>query len=283
MIVFYKKIDKRIMIAIIAIFCTLIITTLISCADNTKIKIDSLKGPTSIGLSKLIKDGNYTTNIVAQPDAVVSELMSGKTDIALIPANLAINIYNKSHNIKCININTLGALHVLGQNDTSIEERKIYMTGKGSIPELVAKSYFKNADIEFKSEATEVISFISKDPEAIGIVNEPQATLALYKNPKLKKIKNLSESVVTGLTVIRSDKISNVDQFLKDHKASVDAVKNNPKLAIETGLFDNIDHMEEAVNNCNICFISGKEMQETLNTFCNKIGIQAPDDDFYYE
>lgn len=267
-------------IKIALVAAILIVATLCACSQSEKTKIDSLKGPTSIGLSQIIKEGNYETNIVAQPDAVVSDLASGKIDIALIPSNLAINLYNKSHNIKCIDINTLGALSALSQNATNLDGRKIYMTGKGAIPELVMKDY---DNIEFKSEASEVISYISKDPEAIGIVNEPQATLALYKNPNLKRIKNLSEGIVTGVTVIRTDKLNKAEQFLKDHKMSVEAVKNNPNLAIETGIFENTEHINEAIANCNICFIIGKEMKDTLNAFCDKIGIEKPDNDFYYE
>ncbi|MDO5329622.1 MAG: hypothetical protein Q4E88_06000 [Coriobacteriia bacterium] len=272
---------KKILTAVIVIALAVVF---LGCSNKNKIKITSLKGPTSVGISEIIADKNYETNIVAQADVAVSDLVSGKTDIALIPSNLALNIYNKNKSIKVIDINTLGVLCAVSQNATSLEGHKIYMTGKGTIPEILVRKCTDNTDIEFKNEAAEVVSFISKDPDAVGIINEPQATIAVNKNPKLKKFSSPLEDTITGVTVVNKDfQKDKIDQFIKDHRESVAAVQDNPRLAIESGIFENTDFIEEAIKNCNICCITGSEMKDKLSNFYTKIDMQAPDDDFYYE
>lgn len=176
---------------------------------DRKIKVDSLKGPTSVGIAKIIKEKSdtYDFKIVAQADAIVSDIASGNVDISLLPANVASTVYNKTHGqIKVIDINTLGVLHCVSQDAniksiTDLKGKTVYMTGKGTIPQctmdiLLKANNMSEADLklEFKNEASEIISLIGKDPGAVGVINEPQATIALNKNPKLAKVIDLTDA-----------------------------------------------------------------------------------------
>ncbi|MFQ9702739.1 MAG: hypothetical protein ACLR0U_11740 [Enterocloster clostridioformis] len=42
-------------------------------------------------------------------------------------------------------------------------------------------------DLQFKSEATEVVSLLKQDSSAIGVLPQPFATAACIQNPDLKQ------------------------------------------------------------------------------------------------
>ena len=98
------------------------------------IRVASLKGPTSIGLVKLMdqngkgeSNNKYDFTMAATADEIVAAIGKGDMDIAAIPANLASVLYNKTEGkISVIAINTLGVLYIVenGENLASIENLK---------------------------------------------------------------------------------------------------------------------------------------------------------------
>lgn len=127
-----------------------------------------------------------------------------------------------------------------------------------------------------------------QDPNAIGIVNEPVASNAVSKYSNLFITEGFEEAIksaygenaepITGVTVVRKDFLKNnnalIGKFLLDHKNSVDKCLKN----------------SEEARNCNITFISGKEMKEKLQSSLKVVfeanpklvGNKLPDNDFYY-
>ena len=81
--------------------------------DGDSLRVISLKGPTSIGLVNLMdkteKEGlAYSFQMEASPDALLPEFVSGKADIATVPANMAAVLYQKlEKDLYVLNINTL--------------------------------------------------------------------------------------------------------------------------------------------------------------------------------
>ena len=84
--------------------------------------IAALKGPTAMGLVKLMKDsesgettGNeYTFTLAGSADEVTPALLKGELDMACVPANLAAVLYNKTEGeIEVLAVNTLGVLYIV--------------------------------------------------------------------------------------------------------------------------------------------------------------------------
>lgn len=131
---------KNLVFAIAGCIATLLLCALFLLACNKEsanIRVGSLNGPTSLGLSEMPQEG-YEFSKVNQPDALVSDIAAANVDIALLPANLAINLYNKTNGgVKVININTKNVLKLISQ-DASINDVKgktIYSAGKGTVVE----------------------------------------------------------------------------------------------------------------------------------------------------
>ena len=115
--------------------------------DTVEIKVAALKGPTAMGLVKMINDnekeqnGNrYSLTIAGAADAITAGIIKGEYDIAMIPCNLASVLYKKSEGkIQVAGINTLGVLYIVEtgesiQNVSVLKGRTIYSTGKGTTP-----------------------------------------------------------------------------------------------------------------------------------------------------
>ena len=72
-------------------------------SDDTVVRIGGLKGPTTMGLVKLMDDvqngtaaNNYEFTMVTAADELTGLVASGKIDIALLPANVASVLYHKT-------------------------------------------------------------------------------------------------------------------------------------------------------------------------------------------
>ena len=121
-----------------------------AAAEPVEVHVASLKGPTSIGLVQFMDraadgetDNEFDFAINTAADEIVPKVIQGDIDIALVPANVASVLYNKTEGaVQVIDINTLGVLNVV-TGDASVASfgdlagRTVYMTGKGTTPEYV--------------------------------------------------------------------------------------------------------------------------------------------------
>ena len=97
-----------------------------SSGDSYTLKIGSLKGPTSMGLVWLMDQsekgtakGSYEFTMVTAADELLGKIVNGDLDVALVPANMASIIYNKTnHGISVLDINTLGVLYGISADDS---------------------------------------------------------------------------------------------------------------------------------------------------------------------
>ena len=221
-------------------------------ASDEVLRVGSLKGPTTMGLVNLMSEvesgakSGYSFEMQSQPDVIMSELVAGKLDIALLPANVAAVAYNKTnHGVSAIDINTLGVLYCVtgDENVKSVKDlagKTVLSTGQGASPEyvlnyLLEKNGVTDCDVQFKSEATEIAALLKQDPAQIAILPQPFVTVATAQNDQLKVAFSLTDEwksvspdskLLTGVTVVRNEVLENraaeVDQFIADHQASTE-------------------------------------------------------------
>lgn len=289
--------------------------------NDTQVRVGSLKGPTSIGLVKLIheqENNPYTFTMETQADVIIAGMASGDLDIALIPANVASVLYKKTNGgIEVIDINTLGVLYMVSGNAdiASLEDlagKTVYTTGAGSTPEYVLryllseKGLSDSVKIEFKSEAAEVAAQLAADPSCVGMLPQPFVTAALAQNDQLSIVMDMTKEwdalnngsrLLTGVTVVRKAFLEEnkeaVLSFLKDHEDSVDFANTQTETAAEytaeAGIIEKAPVAQKAIPFCNIVCISGSEMKDALSGYLQvlfeqdpaSVGGQLPADDFY--
>lgn len=293
-----------------------------------EVRVGSLKGATSIGLLQLMNAAEngetantYTFTMATQADELLPQIISGDLDIALVPANVASILYQKTEGgVQVIDINTLGVLYMISSDTaiTDIEDLKgktIYLTGKGTTPDyvlhyLLSENGLTDQDVtlEYKSEATEVAAVLAKQPEAIGLLPQPFVTAACVQNESLQIILDLTQewekvqgdtgsALVTGVTVARREFIENypdaVTLFLQEHQKSAayatEDVEQTAAWTVEQGIIAKEPIAQKAIPFCNITFVDGEAMKKALSGYLQvlfeqdqaAVGGALPADDFY--
>lgn len=238
--------------------------------NGARIRIGSLKGPTSMGLVFLMEmsengktANDYEFTMVTAADELLPKVISGELDMALLPANVASVLYNRMDGaISVIDINTLGVLYAVTADDSiqsmaDLKGRTIYMTGKGTTPDyvfryLLSENGLSDNDLtlEYKSEPTEVAALLQQEDGAVGVLPQPFVTAACAQNKDLKipldltaewdKTQKSSPSpsrMVTGVTVVRNDFLEKepeaVKIFLSEHEKSAAYTKEQTQKAAE--------------------------------------------------
>ena len=284
----------------------------LALAEGAAVNVGALKGPTAMGMVKMMKDKSdtYAFTLAAAPDEIVPKIVKGELDIAAVPANLAAVLFNNTSGaIKVLNINTLGVLYIVERGETTqsvadLKGRTLYTAGKGSTPEYALNYILKGngldpeADltIEFKSEHAECLAALLQDDSAVAMLPQPFATVAQTKAEDLRIALDLNEAwdalqagaetpsaLITGVAIARADFIDEnpeaVEQFMADYAESVAFVNgNNADAAALIGEFDIFEAgpAEKALPYCNIAFIAGDEMKEKLSGYLAELCRQDP-------
>ena len=97
-----------------------------SAQEGETVRVGSLKGPTSMGLLFLMEkaengeaQNNYAFQMAASADELLPLMVKDELDIALVPANVASVLYQRTEgNVCVIDINTLGVLYVVSGDDS---------------------------------------------------------------------------------------------------------------------------------------------------------------------
>ena len=295
--------------------------------EETTVRIGSLKGPTSMGLVELMDQAekgetgaDYEFTMAAAADEINAAFLKGDLDIVLIPANVASVLYNKTGGQAVVlDINTLGVLYLLESGETvqsaaDLKGRTIYLPGKGTTPDYALQYILaqnglgmEEVDLQYKSEAAEVISALQEEPEALGLLPQPAVTTACMQNEGLRIALDLTEewdkvstegSLVTGVTLVRREFLEQhealVQEFLSAHEESAKFTNENIEEAAEMvaalEIVPKAPIAAQAIPYCNITCMTGTDMQAALSGYLTVLAEQNPEavggalpaEDFYY-
>lgn len=266
------------------------------------VNVAALKGPTAMGMIKLMDDesenSSFNFTISGAADEITPALIQGNIDIACVPANLASVLYNKTEGgVMVLAINTLGVLYICQNGEPTIASvadlkgRTIYASGKGATPEYALRYILSqngidpdsDVSIEWKSEHSECLSALLSDDGSAAMLPQPFVTTAQAKSENMNVVLDLNEqwealnngsALVTGVVIARREFVEAypraVDDFLSEYGASVEYVNANTADAAQLiGKFDIVPAAvaEKALPKCNIVFVSGAEMKEKLSGY----------------
>lgn len=295
-------------------------------AKHYDVNLSMLAGPTSVGAINMVEESkngesNFTINesVDGAPDALVPKLVSGEADLAIIPANLAATLYNKTEGkVKVLATNSLGVLYVVTKGDVeinSIEDlanygEEILASGKGATPEIAINKILEangyssdNLNINYLSQANEAAQKLIAGEAKVAILPEPMVSSVLLKAEDAKVAIDLNElyedatgyPIISSVLVGRSEYLDtiDVDKLLETFKNSIDKAKSNPD---ETAtLLEKYDIMpapvaKKAIPNLALEYIDGDKLKEMMakhledlnNTNPQLIGGSIPEDDFYF-
>ncbi|HIS13193.1 MAG TPA: ABC transporter substrate-binding protein [Candidatus Ornithospirochaeta stercorigallinarum] len=271
---------------------------------SAEINVTALRGPTAMGMVKLMKDsesgsvnGNdYDFTIEGAIDAVTPAIVRGSTDIAAVPANVSSVLYNNTDGgIEVLAINTLGVLYIAEKGDSvhSVEDlrgKTIYSSGNGATPEYALRFVLESAGleigrdvfIEWRSEHAECVAALEANDGAVAMLPQPFLTSALLSDSSIRVALDLNDlwmeamgtELITGVVIARTSFIEeNEDEvraFLSSYGDSVDFVNGNisegAALVGEYGIIgEKVANL--AIPGCNITLITGEEMKAALSNY----------------
>ncbi len=267
-------------------------------------RIAALKGPTAMGLVKLMSDAPSSANgplydftLAGSADEVTPALIKGELDMACVPANLAAVLYGKTEGaVEVLAVNTLGVLYIVenGESVQSIADLKgktVVAAGKGSTPEYALRYLLSESGVDpdtdvtldWKSEHSECVVALASGQATIALLPQPFVTVAQSKLDGLRMALDLTEewnkldngsTLITGVIVARREFVEQhpaaVSSFLTAYAESVEWVNANisdaAALIGEYGIVD-AAVAEKALPYCNIVCLTGAEMQEKLSGY----------------
>lgn len=298
----------------IAVIATVIL--MISCNQgNNSITNEEINatlispdGLPSIAISKLITDNSKIENITLESsiekttDLLLSELMKGKADLAIVPSNLALQAYKKDLGYKVAATIGWGSLYLVSTEEISniseLEGCEVYNTGKGLTPDIVFKNILSknnvnedNINFSYVGAASELAPLLISEQAKYAVVPEPVLSTVMAKNSDIKIILSLNDEWIKANNVengypqstllIKEEfynkiKDTNVyDKLIEAFNESEKWVIDNPQLASEKceelGITVNKDVINESIKNSNLKFTKIEDSKEEYEAYFSTI------------
>ena len=311
----------------VVIVALLVLCLVLGCASafadvavNTRVY--TLNGTTGFGMAGMIAENEnkacpeYTFTVESDPSVVTAALISGDCDIAALPTNAASAVYNKTDGkIQVLALNTRGVLYLVTDGSvevngiTDLDGQTVYAPAQN--PSFIFAALCSKYGIELNidtsyAQPAELNTAVAAGQVSLAVLPEPMVTVARSQNPDLKVALDLTAewdkvfepgSLVQGCVVVRREFAEQypeaVKQFLADYESSVKLLSEDVQAAAEkieaSGIFAKAAVAAKAIPNCNICFVTGEDMQRELGAFLEtmakiapqSIGGKVPGDDFY--
>ena len=223
-------------------------------------------GLPAIAISNLISDESNDEEITINcsiektTDTLLSELMKGESDLAIVPSNLALQAYKKDLGYKIAGTIGWGSLYLVSTEEVDslldLEGCEIYNTGKGLTPDIVFKDILQNNNVNennitfsYVGAASELAPLVMSGQAKYAVLPEPVLSTVMAKNENIKIICNLNDEwkkvhdVENGYpqsTLLIKEEFYNTikdsglyDEIINKFIESEDWAINNPELAAE--------------------------------------------------
>ena len=298
--------------------------------EDRIVQVAALNGPTGMGMVKLMEENEndktllkYEFTLMSSPDDLVGKIINKEVDIAAVPSNLAMVLYNKTEaDIQLAAINTLGVSYILENGDSiqSIEDLKgktINVSGKGAIPDFALQYILdkngleidKDVMVDFKLQHADLAAAMVEGDVEIALLPQPHVTTAMMRNEDLrialdmtdewKKVNSDNSELVMGVIIVQREFAENnkemLDIFLEEYRQSVvfvnEEIDEAAQLIEKYGILPNAAIAKRAIPYSNIVYIDAQEGKESLNELYEilynfepkSIGGKLGDEEFYYK
>ena len=288
------------------------------------INIMVLNGTTGFGMANLMDAAakgeaaqDYAITVETDASNILAGLINGSVDIAALPTNAAATVYNKTQGgVQVLALNTLGVLYVVTDGSVTVESmadlagKTVYAPAQnpsfifqhicqanGLTDVTIDNTYAQPADLN---------TAVASGQVSIAVLPEPMVTVARAQNPDLVVALDLTAewdkvspvgSLVQGCVVVRKEfadaNPDAVATFLREYGTSIEGlttdIEGTAAKIQENGIFAKAAVAAKAIPNCNVCFITGSEMQAALSEFLTimhtvapaSVGGAVPGEDFY--
>lgn len=295
--------------------------------ENISVKVAAPMGAPTLSMIRMFKEEpSFGDNVevdyevINSPDLIASRIISGEIDIAVVPTNLAITLYNRGIDYKLAASSVWGVLYLVGDEEIGsweeLKGKEIHTMGRGLTPDIVLRYLLTSngldpehdVQLNYMGETTEVASSFIAGKSSIALIPEPALTNVLTRKENTVILFDLQEewsklnqgnsSYPQASLIIKNDLIEKhpdfVEAFLIEYEESINWLAGNLQTAgqyseeLETGL------SKGAVINgfprTNIAYKSAKDAKGAIEEYLRVlydyspevIGGKLPDEGFYF-
>lgn len=299
-------------------------------AGAVSLKVVSIDGPSALSLIKAMapeikpspKLGDtvrYT--FMRDEEALYSELLKDDVDIAIVPTDLAMKLFEAGESYKLAAIITEGYLYVLGNEDSAItladlEGKKVRVLNEFSAADIIFKALLnhqrlepgKDLKLSYISGGEALIEDATGEKADYIILPEPWVTAFLHENSNFSIVMDLQSewSKVYGerlpipqtCLIVREETITSKNEawtfFLEDYETSIEWVNAHPDKTAE--LVERFEigiseaSTEDIISRSHLIFMDTAEIKPAIQRYLNAFtqgspeGSEGklPDETFYY-
>ena len=282
-------------------------------ADGKKLTIAALKGPSAMGMIRLIDSlgrgagHSVEVQILNEPLQVRKMMLDGTADLAILPTTMAAIMYNKGLKYKLIGIPCWGTLYLAGgdtlvKNWEDLRNKRIYVMARGMTPDVMFRHLLVRNGLDPDRDVILDYSFpthidlanaVAAGQAALGILSEPLASLVTLKNPDIRIIFNLetewslredieiTETAFLGRESILRHEPELVERIIKSYKHSSDWVNHYPDstavLIVRYGILPDTAVAARAIPGSNLRFVKAADVENEIEDYLNVFYKLNPD------
>lgn len=201
--------------------------------DSVAIRLGTLRGPTAVAFAPVIAGsgelGNDNYHVVAEvlatPDLLVSQVLSGSIDVATVPTNLASVLYNREAELQLAGVIGTGVLYLVADAPLDWEDlrgRTVYTIARGATPDILFRALATEAglvpgtdfQLEYAADQVELAQSLIAGRRTLAVLPEPFVTRVTQASANLQPALNLqrewtrffgAEATATGTDVTVED------------------------------------------------------------------------------
>ncbi|PIE03817.1 MAG: taurine ABC transporter substrate-binding protein [Acidobacteria bacterium] len=310
-----------------AVMIALPVTATAADEKQQNVRVIMPTGVPAISMAEMVQGKGvhvpgYKVNyqVLESPDMLAGKLISGEAELAVVPTNLAIKLYNKGVKVKYGSGVVWGILYVISQEKTNnwqaLKGKEIYTLGRGLTPDIVLRYLLtkngltpdKDVSIHYANSTTELAPAFLVGKSRFSLIPEPALSMVMKKKPATNIMFDLQKEwakatgISTGypqasLIMIGdfADKHPDfIRKFMEAYKESIKKVNADParagKMAATYLKTPKAPVIAHAIPRSNLKWVSASEARKPLETYFKVlrdfnpavIGGKMPDDAFYY-
>lgn len=270
-------------------------------------------GLPAIASAKLVKEHKiiekeYSLNysIESTAENIVSSVLKGEADIAIVPSNVAATQYNKNAGYEIAGTVGWGSMYLVSTDGPKkIEElvnAEVYNIGKGLTPDLIARSLLKDNNVDadkdvnfsYVNGVTELAPMVISKKVKYAVMPEPAISQVMKKNSNTAIIANLNDEwkkindseygYPQSTLIVKKELVDNNKEFVNEFigymkescEFAVSKNKNLPEYCEEIGVATDKSIILEAMDRANISYTPIKDCYKDYETYFNKLNELGP-------
>lgn len=286
-----------------------IIVVFFSCnnkSNDRKITIATLKGPSSMGMIKMIdsiantKEATIEIQIYHEPLQVRKLMLENQVDFAVLPTTMGAILYNKGVHFKVAAIPVWGTLYLFGTDSTiqswnDLRGKRIYLMGKGMTPDVLFKYLLIKNGIDPDADVIIDYSFpthidlanaVAAEKASLAVISEPMVSIVIQKNKNVHSLIDLNaewqevhENIPIAQTAfLVSNEFSSrnkdaVIEILKEYQKSSIWVNQNPdkaaELIVKYDILPDKEVAKESIPRSSLNFLMADDIKNEIYHYLN--------------